>query len=94
MEYTGIWNPGTGILSLSNSATLAQYTAALRTVRYQNVSEDPSVLTRTVSFTVNDGTAPSLAVTRNIAVTAVNDAPVLSGIETTPVAYTAGAMAR
>ena len=34
-------------------------------------------LTRTVSFKVNDGTADSNTRTRDIAVTAVNDAPVL-----------------
>jgi len=44
-------------------------------VRYSNTSENPSALTRTVSFRVNDGAALSNSVTRDITVTPVNDAP-------------------
>ena len=41
-------------------------------------SDNPSVLARTVSYTVNDGTVDSNIVTSTINVTAVNDAPVLA----------------
>ena len=81
---------GTGVLSLNGTSQLLNYRNALRNVSYRNTSENPSALTRTVSFTVNDGDAISNTVTRNISVTAVNDVPVLSGIETIPLAYTAG----
>ncbi len=70
---TGTWNATTGTLTLSGSATVANYQAALRSVAYANSSDNPSTLTRTLSFTVNDGEADSNTVTRNIQITAVND---------------------
>jgi hypothetical protein len=88
---SGSWNAGTGTMTLTGTALLANYQTALRSVQYTNTSQNPSLATRTVTFTVNDGTDPSNAVTRNITVSAVNDAPVLSNIETTPLAYTSGA---
>ncbi len=75
---TGSWNSGTGVLTLSGSATLADYQTALRSITYVNSSEAPSTATRTVSFVVNDGTANSAAATRNISVAATNEAPVLT----------------
>ncbi|WP_227657660.1 beta strand repeat-containing protein, partial [Candidatus Magnetaquicoccus inordinatus] len=77
---TGAWNSITGILTLSGSATLAHYQAALQSIRYQNNGGDqPTVGSRSVSYTVNDGDGNSAAVTSTLAVTAVNDAPTLSG---------------
>ncbi|WP_189688244.1 cadherin domain-containing protein, partial [Pseudorhodoferax aquiterrae] len=75
---TGSWNAATGVLTLTGSATVANYQAALRSITYVNTSDNPSTATRTVSFVVNDGTASSAAATRDIAVTAVNDAPVIT----------------
>lgn len=87
---TGSWNAAGGVLTLTGTSTIANYRAALRNISYRNTSENPSELTRTVAFRVNDGDLTSDPVTRNITVAAVNDAPVLSGIETTPLPYTAG----
>ncbi|MFL9597113.1 DUF4347 domain-containing protein [Aeromonas veronii] len=73
------YNSGTGVLTLTSAgatATLAQWQAALRAVTYANSSENPNTSTRTVSFTVNDGTDASSAATQSVSVTAVNDAPV------------------
>uniref|UniRef100_UPI0012E01D29 putative Ig domain-containing protein n=2 Tax=Aeromonas diversa TaxID=502790 RepID=UPI0012E01D29 len=73
------YNSGTGVLTLTSagaSATLAQWQAALRAVTYANSSENPNTSTRTISFTVNDGTDASSAATQSVSVTAVNDAPV------------------
>ncbi len=39
---TGSWNAATGTLTLTGSDTLANYEAALRSVTYQNTSDDPS----------------------------------------------------
>ena len=74
-------------LTLTGSATLAQYEMALRSITYTNTSDNPSALTRTISFTVNDGDANSNTLTRDIAFTSVNDAPVQATIEGTPLAY-------
>jgi PKD repeat protein len=87
---SGGWDSGSGILALSGSATIASYVTALRSVKYQNTSENPVTLQRTVSFTVNDSDDDSNTRTRNITITAVNDDPVLSGIEATPLGYTEG----
>ncbi|HLL90813.1 MAG TPA: putative Ig domain-containing protein, partial [Tepidisphaeraceae bacterium] len=84
---TGSWNATTGTLTLSGTATVAQYQTALRSVTYANTSDNPTSVTRTVSFGVNDGSANSNTATRNISVTAVNDAPLLASIEGTSLAY-------
>ena len=75
---TGSYNSSTGILTLTGNATVANYQTALRTITYTNSSDNPSTTPRTVSFLVNDGTANSTVVTRNINITAVNDSPVVA----------------
>ena len=45
----------TGTLTLTGEATLSAYEAALRSVTYENLSEDPAGLSRTVTITVDDG---------------------------------------
>ena len=80
---SGSWNAATGTLSLSGTATVAQYQAALRAVTYQNTSDTPSTSSRTVTFTVNDGAATSNIASRTITLAAVNDAPV----NTLPASY-------
>ena len=60
---TGTWNAVSGILNLTGSSTLANYQLALRSIRYFNNSENPSTLSRIITFTVNDGNLSSIAVT-------------------------------
>ncbi|OCQ99415.1 hypothetical protein BCD64_10145, partial [Nostoc sp. MBR 210] len=62
-----------GFLILSGTATVAQYQAALRSIKYRNRSNNPSVGIRTISFLVYDGSAESIAVTRNVNV-GINEA--------------------
>ncbi len=79
---TGIYNAATGIMTLTGSATVAQYQAALQSVTYFNSSDAPSALARTISYQVDDGSALNHAsniATATVSVTAVNDAPVISG---------------
>src|SRR6185295_11222073 len=86
------YNSGSGVLTLSGSATLANYQAALQSVTYFNSSDNPNPATRTISFRVNDGSGSnnlSNIATRDISIAAVNDAPVLAGIEGTARTYTA-----
>ena len=75
LGITGSWDVITGVLTLSGTATVANYETALRSITYTNSSDDPSTLTRTVSFAVTDGSVSSAPATRNIAVSPVNDAP-------------------
>jgi Bacterial Ig domain len=71
------FNAATGTLTLTGTASLADYRDALRTVTYENPSEAPSSVARTISFVVDDGTLESAAGTKTVTVTPVNDAPVV-----------------
>ncbi len=75
---SGNFDATTGMLTLSGSASVAAYQAALRSVTYFDNSDNPSTATRAVNFTVNDGsTANNLgSASRSVSVTAVDDAPV------------------
>jgi VCBS repeat-containing protein len=78
---TGSYDAVTGKLSLTGSATVAQYKAALQGVTYASTSDDPTATsaTRTLTWQVDDGSAASNlsnTSTSTINVTAVNDAPV------------------
>ncbi|WP_153144894.1 retention module-containing protein [Dechloromonas sp. H13] len=81
-NITGSYNAATGVLTLSsagNTATVAQWQAALRAVTYANTSDNPSTLARTISYQIDDGQAANHAsntVTSTVNVAAVNDAPV------------------
>ena len=70
-----VWDAFTGALTFTGTATLAQYEALLRSVTYQNSSDNPSTATRTVTFTANDGIGSDVAA-KQIALIAVNDVPV------------------
>ena len=78
---SGSFNTSTGVLTLSGTASVADYEAALRSVTYWNSSDNPSSNPRTVNFQVNDGAAAhnlSNTATTTVDVTPVNDAPVLN----------------
>ena len=51
----GSYSAGSGVLTLSGSATVAAYQTALRAVTYFNPSATPSTALRTVTFTASDG---------------------------------------
>lgn len=79
---TGSWDASSGTMTLSGSATVANYQTAIRTVTFATSSSSTS--TRTVTFIANDGSASSNSGTRTITVTAAaNPAgpPVVSYIE-------------
>jgi gliding motility-associated-like protein len=79
------WNSTLGVLTLTptspaTTASIANFISALRAVRYQNTNNgNPSTATRTIQFQVYDGAVFSNSVTRDISLTSLNDAPVLSG---------------
>ena len=91
LGISGVFTPATGTLSLTGSATPADYQTALRSVTYNNTNTvSPSVLSRTVTFMVNDGALNSNIATRNISVSTVNDAPVLAAMEGTVLNFNEG----
>ncbi|MDL5038615.1 DUF4347 domain-containing protein [Comamonas sp. Y6] len=82
--FTVSYDSGTGVLTLSGGGSQAALQAALRSVTYSSSSDDPTAggsdTTRQINFTVTDsGGATSTAVTAQVTVTGVNDAPTLSG---------------
>ena len=77
---------GTTVLTvtLNGNADSASVQALLRNITFQNISQAPSTLTRTLSATLSDGDGgTSLAVTKTVAVTALNDDPVIGAFDTT-----------
>ncbi len=64
--------------SAGNTATLAQWQAALRAVQYSNSSDNPSTSSRTVSYVVNDSALNSNTFHQLLMSRPVNDAPVLA----------------
>ena len=59
----------------------------MRTITYVNTSENPATGNRNVNFVASDAVGASNTATRQVAVTAVNDAPVntVPGTQTTAV---------
>jgi len=51
---TGVFDVATGVLSLSGSASVSAYEAALRSVTYENAFTTESTDTRTVTLTITD----------------------------------------
>ena len=87
---TGSWDSGNGVLTLSGSASKANYETAFESITYQNTNtDDPNNANRTITWVVNDGTSNSSGVTSTITVADVNDAPVVSDAGAT-LAYTEG----
>ena len=78
VNITGVFTPATGTLTLTGSDTRANWETALRNVRYDNTSANPSTASRTVTWIIHDGTDPSLPVTSTIDLTAVANAPVVT----------------
>lgn len=71
------FNSLTGMLTLSGLASVADYQAILRTVAYQNLSENPDGLARPIGVAVSDGVIDGEA-NLVIELVAVNDAPTIT----------------
>jgi hypothetical protein len=84
---SGTFNSSAGTLVLSGTASIANYQAALRAVTF--TSTVTSNGSRVVSFTVNDGTSSSTAVTRTIGLE--NFSATHLAITAQPTGVTAGA---
>jgi phosphoribosylamine-glycine ligase len=76
--FTPVFDPLSGTLTFIVSSPIADYEQALREVRYENTSDDPNTLDRTIAFVVNDGSADSDIKTLTVDLTATNDKPVVT----------------
>ncbi|MDD2880336.1 MAG: DUF4347 domain-containing protein [Rhodoferax sp.] len=76
------YDAGTGVLSLSsagNSATLAQWVTALKSITFASTSDNPGSGARSISWQVTDPQSNISNIgSTSIAVTPVNDAPVVT----------------
>ncbi|MGN4077501.1 beta strand repeat-containing protein, partial [Burkholderia gladioli] len=69
-----------GVLTLSsagNSATVAQWQAALRSIQFQNFSSVPTTTPRVVTFVISDGTKTSGTWSRTVDVALTDQTPLL-----------------
>jgi len=72
------YNSGTGILTLSGVDTVANYEQVLRTIEYDNSSQNPDTTDRVLEVVTNDGDIDSNIGQTTIVMTADNDAPINS----------------
>ena len=77
LGISGSFDFPTGTLTLTGSATVANYETALRTVAFRADGDDLPA-TKTIQFTVDDGVATSAPATKVFSITSINDAPVLT----------------
>jgi len=94
-RISGAWNSSTGTLTLTavpgQTPILADFQAALRSVTYENTSQNPSPLVRRFAIWINDGDSPALNVYSYFNVIAVNNPPEITKpdslmtVEETPV---------
>lgn len=76
-NITASFDNENGILILTGYASLEEYQEVLRTVQYENGSDDPSEETRVISFRITDfdNTVPLETNTVDLTITAINPEP-------------------
>ena len=84
-NITASYSPGTGVLTLSGTDTIANYLSILQAVTFASSSDDPTSTSasRTITFSVTDADsdgagAETSTATSTINITPANDAPALS----------------
>ncbi|MBO9523325.1 MAG: tandem-95 repeat protein [Nocardioidaceae bacterium] len=83
------FNAATGTLTLVGNAPASVYETLARVVAFTSPGDNPSGLTRTLTFVADDGTSTSDPATRTVTVAPVNDAPSV-GLEAAALTYTEG----
>lgn len=88
-EQSGItssYDAANGVLTLSGTATPADYEAVLRTLTFNSTSDGPTDATRTLTYSLTDsGSGSAGTATQDVTVTPVNDAPTIdNGVTYTP----------
>lgn len=73
----GTYNSGTGVLTLTGTASVSDYQTALRSVGFQSSNDNPRTL-KTVAFRASDGAVASAPAAKQVSVTPINDPPELT----------------
>jgi gliding motility-associated-like protein len=76
--FSSSYNSSLGELKISGFGSFSEWESVMQSVTYKNLSENPTVTNRTVEFEISDGFNGSNQISIDIAVTAVNDPPVIS----------------
>ena len=71
---TGAYDPGTGVLTLTGTASLGDYQTALSSVEYRHTGQNPATV-KAVEFRADDGDGLGPAATRGVDVVPEDDAP-------------------
>jgi len=66
-----------GVLTLSGLDSTIRYERVLRTVTYDNLSDDPATATRNIAFVVRDARRPSNTARTSLTIQLANDPPVI-----------------
>jgi VCBS repeat-containing protein len=90
---TGTYDAPTGVLTLTGSASVADYQAALRTVTFDTGGDNPATANRTVSFRASDSEGGSPTASRDVIVTPVNDAAAVT-MTNTALSFSEGDVAK
>ena len=78
-NITASYDSGTGVLSLTGTDTAANYQTVLRSVTYNNTDDTPTTTNRSITVVAADPYGGnSTTVTSTMAITATNDAPVIT----------------
>ncbi len=72
-DINASYNAGTGVLTLAGVDTVSHYEQVLKTVAYNNTSQNPQTEDREISFVANDGAKNSNLATTTLSMSAVND---------------------
>ena len=91
-NITASYDAATGVLTLTSTggtATLAQWQNALHAVTYNNTAVTPITTTRTISFTVSDGTNNSSSATKSVTLHALSSLKATSNTLSVPTGQTA-----
>src|SRR5438128_2437366 len=85
---TGSYNAGTGVLTLNGTHTLANYQAALRSVKYSSSSDDPTLnntkTSRTITWAATDANSDAVGAATSADVTcSLNGSSVVCSSELT-----------
>ena len=83
-SISGGYNPTTGVMTLTGTASIAAYQSALASITYSSTISDPSYggahPTRTIDWTVTDGTSSNgVSNTGNTGLTVYGPTPAISG---------------
>ena len=75
---TAVYDPSTGVMTLTGAGSAADFQAASDQIVYSNSSDNPATDDRIITVVVNDGVNDSNIATAIVKIAAVNDPPSLS----------------